>query len=298
VRTTFVWHERRFTPEECLMSDAIRERIDAELRDIGPLARLSISVPGLMEDALQLLAFMKRRGEPSDENGERLPGLRDAALPADTAATIQVLRHEIERCHRELAVAAPPFPVGRVLATTAHLKAVLEWLSEDDAALAEQLAQVRRESSGRTAVARLVTLERHIAVAKEQQARMEQVPAYRPALRAEAEALVEDYLRGPERRREHLERRRNGLIELLRRLMRRIIAAADMVFAEHPHIAREARSERLRRLQRAANRARRRKEAEARAAASAAAAGGSTPAGGTSAEPTPAVPTPTEPTPA
>jgi hypothetical protein len=272
------------------MSDAIDERFEAELRVLGPVSNAYSSVPGLFEDALELLAFMERRDAPSDENGVRLPGLREAGLDADMATQIRRLRQDIERCHRELAVTVSAFPIARVTATMAHLRAVLVWLADDDAALGDQLAQIRRESVGRTAAARLVTLERYIAVAKDQQPRMEQVPAYRPALREEAEALVETYLRGPERRREALERRRNGLVELLRRRMRRVIAAADMVFAEHPHIAAEARSDRMRRMQRAANRLRRQKDAEAKRAAS-------TPAPAAVTPPAPAAVTPPAPPP-
>jgi hypothetical protein len=241
------------------MSETIHEKIEREVAALWPSPPRARVGQVLLAEGRHAAKFAEDHYAPVGEGGKRLPGLADANLPATIAAEMRSLIDALEGNNMEgYGAAAPsPFPLARVKEVITALGRSIGWLAVDDPALAARLRDLRRAHRGaKGAPAWAGALAEHLRLARAEEERLRALPAFRVALFDEAEALLRAQREAPPSD-DTWRLRRVALGALLRQRIRRVVAAADFVFGPRSPIAREARSERLRRQQTAAGRARR-----------------------------------------
>jgi hypothetical protein len=241
------------------MSDIIRERVERDLAGLRRLPRVPKVSAILLAEGEHAARFCELHYEPTVEAGRALPGLRGARLPHDTPAVIYFLIQELERTRGEAASGGVrDFPVARVREIRHDLRSLLRWEADEDPALAARLGvldRTHRRATGRERA--VVALAEYVQVARANEAQLRTLGAFDPALLDEAEALIAAWRARPALERQPAEVRRAGLSALLRQRIRRVVAAADLVFRHHPDVAARARSERQRRARAEAARTRR-----------------------------------------
>jgi hypothetical protein len=268
-----------------------KERLELEIKAAMPAPPQTISANAVERDAHDALRFWDDRYEPSELEGQPVPGLSGCDLDPEMRGDIKFLADEVRDVGMKLLVTPESaFPVDRAKVMVAEMQAALGWMTVRDPALrqvVEGLAADIPASSEEAAWA--VALEHHVLAARKHEERLRRMSAFDIAILDEAPRLVAAYEKGGAKARRALEERLAALIVVLREKLRVLRAAADYVFRAWPAIALEARSERMLRQQEAAQRTRRRNQ---RAAAEARKAAESKPA-----EPQPAESKPADPQP-
>jgi hypothetical protein len=241
------------------MSDIIRDRVERDLAGLRRLPRRPYVSSILLAQGEHAARFCELYYEPTVEDGRRLPGLRGARLPEDTPAVIYYLIAELGRTRGEPeAGGVADFPVARVHEIVRDLREVLRWEAGEEPALAARVSALgRTHRRARGAERAVVALAEYVQLARAHEARLGTLGAFDPALLDEADALHAAWRARPKVERHPADVRRAGLAVLLRQRIRRVVAAADLVFRNHPDVAARARTERRRRAAAQAVRTRR-----------------------------------------
>jgi hypothetical protein len=231
------------------MSDTLPERIERELASVTLDPSASFG-PRVRAEALHVARFADERYLPEGDPPDRLPGLTDARLPAETAAEIRHIVSLLDalddigpdgRRRRAL-------PVEPARSLVRELRVFLAWLAEDDGERAARLESVEATHvRARTADDWAVALGafRHLADGRE--AALREAPVFDAGLLDAVDAEIAAHAGRRLPRTSPMLRRRAALATLLRHRVTRVVRLAGLVFRNHPEVAAEVRSERLRR---------------------------------------------------
>ncbi len=246
------------------MSDEIRDRIENEVLMVQRGDRQpNANPPATVADALELAAWFDRYYEPSGKGKSRVPGLKDAKLPAGLGQEMRYLAGQIQDAHVAVSKVGQAFPHQRARVIGREVRLAIEWIAVDDPQLAELAGKLRAEQARHKGESdQIVALDQWLRVAADEQEALADLPAFDMALLDEGRRLVAAFSEPGDDRSAAIVARRDALMRLLQVRMRRIVKAADYVFRQHPAIARGSRSERTQRRVAIAARTRRARPAK------------------------------------
>jgi hypothetical protein len=241
------------------MSAEIRERMERELAGIGEVVAESAAGPAVLQDAEHLAVFCRGHMQAVEEGPGARPGLLAVGLspdlPEEMFVLIVMVREANVASHRK----ASGQPHDRIAKVLRELRAELRWLAVNTPALAAQVNGLRKaHRAARRPGDMMMAIADHLVLAREHEARLRALGAWRAPVVEEADALLAAWREALAAARDPQQVRRQGLAAMLRKRMRLALEAVDFAYREHPAIAAEARSERMRRHAAAAARARRR----------------------------------------
>jgi hypothetical protein len=244
--------------EEIAMSETIREIIERDAAALqSPLSPARFGTRTL-SDGVYAADFFDRRYEPSVSSGQRVPGLRDAGLPATRGQEIRLIVEDVGELNRLLRAGGAAYPAAplRTLVTRGH--ALLRWRRRAEPALAPQVRELVRNNgnlqrSGPLAIA----LSDVLRVARADADRPRALQGLDPAFFDGAETTMRAFRAWQPPDLTPAYTRRTRLATLLQARVSEIVETADVAFHQFPHIKREARSEERRSVAAAAARTRR-----------------------------------------
>jgi hypothetical protein len=236
-------HEAGHHREGSQMSNDIRMQVELDLSalgDVPPAGKGYAYGPAALGRARDLALFVDRRFAPSGEAGNRLPGLSDGKLAADTSARIRFLVGEVEGINVALGAIKPKVQVRAARAQANEVREFLKWIARGDEALSDQLGAIAPKLKRARGTAAVVTVVSELVVmATPYAARLADLPAFPPTLLDDARALIRAHDDSATDRAAELRRRRTGLLILLKRTLQDVVAVAKMVFRHYPALARE-----------------------------------------------------------
>lgn len=224
--------------------ETLKQKLEAERARTEPSSNLKMRLNTWLDRVTSLLLFLGTWWSPrrDEETGLETPGFATLGLEEEILVEakhlVEALRHR-HRNFRNLPKDAREQFLAAARSAVRELVGFLDWLADDDEALALELSSLREahQNAGHSLQAWATRMEGALALAMPRAERLHGMAGFDRASLDTWTTLVADIRAKPDARR--YREGRDRMITMLQKRVRRLQQGGALIFRRHPHLAEE-----------------------------------------------------------